>query len=160
MSEINTEVRPVGTIERIIEYRDGRREVTTFKNTVLQKGKEALAACLANNVGDQFDFFVGRMLFGDGGTVNGVPKIVGADRDGLFGITRVSKPVIASIPYQTSASQVIFTAVGGFDAWNGYPLNEMALQMNNGHLYSMATFADLNKTASFQITWNWSISFL
>jgi hypothetical protein len=159
MSEIMTHIHPVGNVEQIIEYRDGSREVIWFKNTVLQKGREALAACLANKVGIQFDYFINRMDFGDNGTVAGVPKIIGSDRDGLFGIVRVSKPVIASIPVGSS-SQVIFTAVVGFDDGNGYPINEMALRMANGHYYSMATFADLNKTSNFQITWNWSCCFI
>ena len=153
-------VTPLGVIEGILEYKDGHKEVITFNNMVLQRGKEALAACLGNRVGDQFDLFVSRMLFGDGGTQGGQPKIIGSDRNGLFGTTRVNKPVISSIPPSGSAAQVIFTAVVGYDDGNGYPLNEMALQLSNGNLYSMTTFADLNKTNSFQITFNWSISFI
>ena len=160
MNNITSLVHPVGTIEGILEYQDGHQEVLSFKNNILIRGKEALAACLANQVGDQFDFFVARMLFGDGGTVSGTPRIVGSDRNGLFGITRVNKPVFATIPYQNNSAQVIFTSVVGFEDGNGYPLNEMALQLSTGDLYSMATFADLNKTSSFQITWNWSISFV
>ena len=159
MNNLNSPIKSIGIIEGHIEYLDGKKEVISLKNNVLIRGKEALAACLANQVGDQFDFFVARMIFGDGGTVGGVPRIVGTDRDGLFGITRVNKPVIATIPYQSNAAQVIFTSVVGFDDGNGYPLNEMALQLSNGHLYSMATFADLNKTPSFQIVWNWSCAF-
>jgi hypothetical protein len=153
-------IKSVGIIEGILEYKDGHKETITFNNMLLQRGKEALANCLGNRVGDQFDLFISRMLFGDGGTQGGQPKIMGSDRNGLFGTTRVNKPVISSITPSGSSAQVIFTAVVGFDDGNGYALNEMALQLDNGDLYSMATFADLNKTSSFQITFNWSIAFV
>ena len=39
-------------------------------------------------------------------------------------------------------------------------MNEMALQMANGDLYSMVTFPDLTKTSLMQLTWSWDISFL
>jgi len=55
---------------------------------------------------------------------------------------------------------VVFTSVLDYDEANGFQINEMALQMNNGDLYSMSTFADLNKTSSMQITWNWKLSFV
>jgi hypothetical protein len=99
------------------------------------------------------------MLFGDGGTSGGVPKYVDTSRNGLFGITRALKPVIVTID-PTLPSQVVFTSVLDYEEANGFQINEMALQMNNGDLYSMSTFADLNKTSSMQITWNWKLSFV
>jgi hypothetical protein len=99
------------------------------------------------------------MLFGDGGTSGGTLKYVDTQRTGLFGITRASKPVISQID-PNIPSQVVFTSVLTFDDANGYALNEMALQMSNGDLYSMVTFADLNKTSSMQITFNWRLSFV
>jgi hypothetical protein len=77
----------------------------------------------------------------------------------LFGVTRVSKPVISTIDPNIS-SQVIFTSVITKEEGNGYPLNEMALKMANDDLYSMVTFPDLNKTNSMQIVFNWRISFV
>lgn len=142
-----------------IEYKDGRQETIEFKNTILRKGREALAKSLANDLGDTYQYYVNRMLFGDGGTAGGSVKYVDTTRNGLFGITRASKSVIAQVD-PNIPSQVVFTAVLGFSDANGYAINEMALQMANGDLYSMATFLDLNKTDQMQITWNWRISFV
>jgi hypothetical protein len=55
---------------------------------------------------------------------------------------------------------VTFTSVIAFDDANGHNLNEMALRMYNGDLYSMATFPDLGKTSNMQITCNWRITML
>jgi hypothetical protein len=148
-----------GEVKIKITYADGTTEEKVIKNTILRKGREALAKCLANKLNDTFDFFVSRMIFGDGGTNSGVPKFVNTERNGLFGTTRVSKPVIATID-PNLPSKIIFTSVVGFSEGNGFALNEMALMMDNGDLYSMVTFPDLNKTSNTQITWDWSISFI
>ena len=158
---MNTEepVEVSGYVTVNIEYKDGRKEKREFKNTILRKGREALAKSLANDLGDTYQFYVNRMLFGDGGTAGGSVKYVDTVRNGLFGISRASKSVIAQVD-PNIPSQVVFTAVLGFSDANGYAINEMALQMSNGDLYSMATFLDLNKTDQMQITWNWRISFV
>jgi len=158
---MNTEesIRPIGTIELVIEYDNGKEEKRIIDNTVLRTGRNALASSLANDFGDTYDFFVSRMLFGDDGTNAGVPKFVNSDRNGLFGITRANKSVISIIDVNLP-SQVIFTSVLTFEEANGVALNEMALQMNDGDLYSMVTFADLTKTSSMQITFNWRINFV
>ena len=158
---MNTEesIRPIGTIELVIEYDNGKEEKRIIDNTVLRTGRNALASSLANEFGDTYDFFVSRMLFGDDGTNAGVPKFVNSDRNGLFGITRANKSVISIIDVNLP-SQVIFTSVLTFEEANGVALNEMALQMNDGDLYSMVTFADLTKTSSMQITFNWRINFV
>lgn len=155
-----TETRSKGTIEMLVEDQDGLIiEHRCFDNATLESGRQALASSLANDIGNEFNFFITRMLFGDGGTSGGVPKFVNTNRNGLFGTTRVNKPVIQSID-PNAPSQVIFTSVISFSEGNGIALNEMALQMNTGDLYSMATFADISKTSSVQITWNWRISFI
>jgi hypothetical protein len=159
MNEISEIIKTAGEVERIIEYADGRKDVLVFRNTILRKGREALAASLANEIGDSYDFYISRMLFGDGGTNGGETKFVNTNRNGLFGIARASKPVISSIDPEIP-SQVIFTSVIAFSEANGYILNEMALQMNNEDLYSMVTFPDLSKTEQMQITWNWRLSFV
>ena len=159
MNLIDQHVAPMGEVEVIIEYNDGRKEERLIHNTVLRKGREALAASLANEIGDAYDFYISNMLFGDGGTNGGVPKSVNSERNGLFGITRSTKSIISTID-PNIPSQVVFTSVLGFDDANGYTINEMALQMNSGDFYSMATFADLGKTSSMQITWNWRLSFV
>lgn len=148
-----------GNIEVLIDYDDGRLEKISFNNTVLRSGRAALAAALSNRIGNDFDFFINKMIFGDGGTQGGVPKQVGDERNGLFGSARVIRPVISNID-PNNETQVIFTSVIPFDEGNGYSLNEMALQLNNGDLYSMATFAGISKTSTMQITWNWRLSFI
>lgn len=159
MKEITDGLKPCGFVQAIIDYDSGEREIIEFQNTVLTKGREALAACLAREIGDGFNFYVNRMLFGDGGTADGSTKFVATSRNGLFGITQASKPVIASID-PNIPSQVIFTSVIAFSEANGAVLNEMALQMATGNLYSMVTFPDLTKTAQMQITWNWRLTFV
>ncbi len=133
-------------------------ETKNVKNAVLRTGRQSLAKCLANIIGDSFQLFVSRMLFGDGGTVGDVPRYVNSDRNGLFGTTQASKPVIASID-PNNATQVVFTSVLTFADANGISLNEMALQLNTGDFYSMATFPDIGKTSLMQITFNWRINY-
>src|SRR5688572_30273086 len=93
----NDEICCKGEVEAVIEWEDGRKETIQFNNTVLRTGRTVLALALANRIGDSFDYFVARMLFGDGGTSGGVPKSVSDGRTGLFGTTQVSKPVISVI---------------------------------------------------------------
>lgn len=148
-----------GDVKAVIEYLDGTSEILEFRNTILRKGRAAVASSLANVYGGEYEFFISRMLFGDGGTQGGVPKSVSSDRNGLFGVSRVVKPVIANIdPLNTT--QVVFTSVVSRDDGNGFTLNEMALQMANGDLYSMATFPGVSKTSQMQITWSWRLSFI
>lgn len=157
-----TEIKSIGAVEITIDYRNGNREVISYDrvpNTVLKLGRQALAKGLANKIGSGFNFYVTRMLFGDGGTHNGVKKYVNADRNGLFGTTRLSKPVLANIDSNVP-TQVNFTSVIGFDEVIGVTLNEMALQLSNGDLYSMTTFPDLTKTSDMQILFNWRLSFV
>ncbi len=155
------DIKSIGKIEMIVKNKDlNTTNVINFNNNLLKTGRESLAASLANEIGNSYDFFISRMIFGDGGTLDSVPKYVNYDRTGLFGITKTSKAVISTIDPNLK-SQVIFTCILDYnDDSNGNVLNEMALQMNNGKIYSMATFADLNKTSSIQITWNWKISFI
>jgi hypothetical protein len=159
MKETKEDIKIKGDVQAIIEYDSGEVRILEFPNTILINGKNAVASCLANQIGDSFNFYISRMIFGDGGTSGGSTKFVNANRNGLFGVTRVSKPVISTIDPNIS-SQVIFTSVITKEEGNGYPLNEMALKMANDDLYSMVTFPDLNKTNSMQIVFNWRISFV
>lgn len=152
-------IKLIGSIERIVEYKNGSKEIIRSENTVLNKGREALAATLANLVGDTNEFFVARMLFGDGGTTAGVKKFVNSSRNGLFGVTRLTKPVTALID-DLNPTQAIFTSVITFNEINSTTINEMALQMQNNDLYSMLTFPDLNKTSEMQIVWNWKLQYV
>jgi len=143
----------------VINYKDGKEDVINFNNTILRTGRAALASALANRIGNDFDYFISKMIFGDGGTVGGTPRQVSDDRMGLYGSARVLRPVISNID-SNNPTQVIFTSVIPFDEGNGFELSEMALQLNNGDFYSMATFAGISKTSSMQITWNWRLSFI
>ena len=156
---ISENLKAIGRIKIFLEFEDRRQHTINFHNTVLLSGRNALAASLANQIGNSYDFFISRMIFGNGGTQGGIPKYVDTGRNGLFGITQSVKPVFATIDPNVT-SRVIFTSIMGADEANGVTLNEMALQMNNGDLYSMATFADLNKTSAMKITFNWTLDFI
>lgn len=159
MKKQKDKVKAIGEVEVYIEYATGEKEKLKFSNAVLTKGREALSACLANQIDTTFNFYINRMLFGNGGTAGGTTKYVASSRNGLFGVTQASKPVIASVD-PNIPSQVVFTSVLTFSEANGSVLNEMALQMANGDLYSMATFPDLTKTSQMQIVWNWRLDFV
>lgn len=152
-------IKSKGDIKVIIEDKNGHIEEKYYTNTILRTGRNALANSIANQYGDQYDYFIARMIFGDQGTTGGVPKYVNTERNGLFGVTLLSKPVIATID-PTLPSQVTFTSVVAFDEANGHSLSEMALRMNNGDLYSMVTFPDLGKTSNVQVTFGWIISYI
>lgn len=156
---ISESIAPKGCIDILIKENGEIKETIHIKNTVLKTGREALAASLANEIGDSYEFYINRMIFGTNGTSGSVPKHVNSDRNGLFGVTAISKAASSNVDPNTP-SQVIFTSVLSTDEGNGLTLNEMALRMSNGDLYSMATFPDLNKTSSMQIVFNWRLSFV
>lgn len=152
------QIHAKGDVEVITEWKDGRNASFAVWNTVLLTGRRALASSLANSIGDSYQFYITRMIFGDGGTVEGVKRYVNAGRAGLFGVTQLSKPALANID-TSIPTQVIFTSVIRYEDTN-VTINEMALQMANGDLYSMTTFPDLNKTEDMQITFNWRLNFI
>ena len=155
----NESIEATGFVSGTIEYKDGTKKDFSFKNTVLSKGRQALASSLAKSFEGEYKFYIYRMIFGDGGTSGGTKKYVNTNRNGLFGNEVASKPVLSSVD-PNMPNQVTFTSVLRFNEANGSPLNEMALQMSTGDLYSMVTFADLNKTSEMQITFNWRLSFV
>lgn len=158
MKEIYDVTKPLGGIIAIVEYKNKPTEVYRFPNTILDRGRATLANFLVNQ--DRKTIYISNMLFGDGGMDEHEKKrIVTPDRNRLYGITRANKPVVAQIDPMTK-TQAIFTAVITFEEANGFSLNEMALQLNNEDLFSMATFPNLGKTDQMQITWNWRISFV
>lgn len=159
VEEFNTDLVTKGDVDMLIEYKSGNKQEKYIRNTILRPGRKALARALANQIGVEFNFYITRMLFGDGGTSEGVKKYVNADRNGLFGVTRISKPVISTID-PVILTQAIFTSVITFDEAVGVVLSEMALQMANGDLYSMTTFPDLTKTDEMQVTFNWRLNFV
>ena len=149
-----------GTVTMTVQNLEGnvvRKEV--FPNAVLRTGREAIAAALANKYGPSFENYVSNMIFGDGGQDGEQLKYVNASRTGLFGVTRASKNVVSVID-SVNKFQVTYNAILSYEDANGYTLNEMALQMATGDLYSMVTFPNMTKTASIQIVFNWRLSFI
>ena len=150
----------IGEVDLDIDYGDGSSEHRHFKNTVLLKGRAALAKCLANEIGDEFRYYIDTMLFGNGGTLDQSPKYVQAEQNGLFGVQVWSRPVIATVS-PTNPNVVVFTAViAKTSSPQAAMTNEMALVMANGDFYSMVTFPDLNKQANMQLTWTWTLTFV
>lgn len=145
-----------GHVFGTIEYKNGVVTHFDFPNTILKTGKRVLPVVLTNQIGDTFALYVTKMLFGDGGTDGGVKKYVSAERNGLFGVVQLAKPVIATID-SLLPTQAAFTSVIRYEDAVGLTLNEMALQMSNGDLYSLVTFNDFTKTEDMQITYQWKI---
>lgn len=156
---MNEDIKAIGSVAGIIEYKNGEKKEFYFKNTVLSKGRQALASSLARSFQGEYEFYISRMVFGDGGTSGGTKKYVNTNRNGLFGTEVASKPVVSTVD-PNLPNQVTFTSVLRFNEANGSALNEMALKMSSGDLYSMVTFPDLNKTSEMQITFNWRLSFV
>lgn len=152
-------IKLIGSIDLIIDYENGRQETMAFLNSVVRTGRYALAKSLANEYGNDYEFFISTMVFGNGGTDDGTPRFVGTLRNGLFGTTVASKSA-SSVLDVNDPSQVIFTSIISRDEANGQTLNEMALRMYNGDFYSMATFPDIGKTSAMQLTFNWRINFV
>lgn len=153
------EIASHGKIFLTCQNIDGTVAKMAVKNKVLLSGRSALAASLANMYNGEFPFYIVRVLFGNNGTVGGAPRFVDDSREGLFGATTLTKPVIATIDPDFS-HQVTFTTTVTFAELVGNVINEMALEMANGDLFSMATFGDINKTASMQLIWNWRLTWV
>lgn len=147
-----------GKISIKVENKDGTSALVVVKNKVLLTGRSAIASSLANMYNGEFPFYITRVLFGNSGTLGGNPKFVEDNREGLFGVTTLNKPVIASID-DDLPQQVIFTTTVTFDELVGDVINEMALEMANEEIFSMATFGDISKTDSMQLIFNWRLNF-
>jgi len=158
---MNESMKTKGFVNAMIEYKDGKNIELSFPNVVLRTGRESLVKTLTNSINAQYtNLFVTRMIFGNGGvTGGGQVKIVDTNRTGLFGVIQASKSVISQTN-PSNSTQAIFTSILTYDDANGSTLNEMALVLNSGDLYSMVTFADLTKTSNMQITWNWTVSMI
>jgi len=165
----NSALSTIGDVDMVINYKNGDIFKKNFKNTVLKTGREALVKSLTRNLDNcttdsgkitsSFEYYIKSMIFGDGGESESVPLYVDANRNGLYGITRATKPVISQIN-PSNTTQGIFTSVLTYTDANGYSLNEMALVMGTGNLYSMITFGAIKKTDQMQITWNWNLNFI
>lgn len=153
------EIASHGNIFVTVINKDGTTAQLAVKNKVLLTGRSALASSLANQFDGMFNFYIARILFGSNGTVGGAPRYVDDGLDGLFGPVTLTKPVIASID-PTFPSLVTFTTTIQFSELIGQVINEMALEMATGDLFSMATFGDINKTSTMQLVWSWRISWI
>ena len=154
---MNSIIKSDGIVYVTIEWKDGKLTKFSVPNRVLRTGRIAIANSLANNFGSSYGYFINAMSFGSGGTLGGESRYVDDTREGLFGPTVITKPVISSInpdvPYQG-----IFTSVLTYEDAVGDIINEMALRMYNGEYFSMATYGDITKTSQMQITWNWTLT--
>ncbi len=153
------EISSHGKIYLTIKNKDGTSAQMAVKNKVLLSGRRALAKTLANDYDGNFSFYIARVLFGNNGTIGGSPRLVDDVRTGLFGAVTLAKPVIASIDpdYQ---NQVTFTTTVNFNELIGSVINEMALEMANGDLFSMATFGDVTKSSTMELVWNWRLTWV
>ena len=152
-------IHPVGKVEIIIDYKDGRQDILRTDNKVLVTGRQGLVDGLANAIGGTFTFYVNGIVFGSQGTVGGTPRFIDDTRTGLFGPVILSKGVLASID-QTTGTSVTFTSVITFDELVGNIINESALVFAEGSYYSMVTFGDITKTSSMQLTVNWTAAYM
>jgi hypothetical protein len=148
---------PKGYIQAKIKYKNEKIEILRFKNQVLNKGKSFLARCLLEE--NKSTIYIANMLFGDGGTINGIPKEVSPSIEHLSGVTRIKKAVVSQIDLE-SPMQAIFTVIIGEEEGNDFTMNEMGLEFSDESLFSLSTFADFNKTDQMEITWSWNVSFL
>ena len=148
-----------GEVLITIDYENGEQKTMLYKNAVVKTAKEASVLGLVNQIGDSWQFYIDKMIFGTNGTSGSTPKVVEDSRNGLFGTTLLSKSVSSTIN-ASSSTQAIFTTVIAFSEGNGSTINEMALVMKDGNLYSMMTFTGIAKTSAQQIIINWKISML
>lgn len=150
-----------GDINCKIKFKDGKEINKYIHNDLLKTGRIALINSLSGNYGNEYNYNITNMIFGNGGTsTEGKIKIVNSERNNLFGTMVASKPVV--VPTSTTSGYYVLTFISvlDYDDANGYALNEMALKMANGDLFAMATFGDLSKSSNMQLTWSWSLSFV
>jgi hypothetical protein len=162
-----------GHVEYVVDYKNGKSYKVSFPNVVLITGRQALAQVLTNTLGTCPStntsstasqlvpaLYINEMLFGSNGTdTGGTPLIVSPARPSLFGPATAIKPVNSYVS-QAVATQANFTATLLYSDAVLQNINEMALRLTNGNLYSMVTFPSIYKTADMQITFNWSLNFI
>lgn len=150
-------VKILGNINLEIEYSDGKKENLKFKNSPLRQGKSALAQFVCSK--DSERIWITDMIFGDGGVEKNDKKTVNPNRNTLFGVARVVKPVVCQLDPE-DPTKVIVSTILEKDEGNDYVINEMALKLNTGDLFSMATFYNLNKNEQMKLKWTWELLFI
>jgi hypothetical protein len=124
------------------------------KNTVLVSGKATLARLLANDVSG---VYVQNMIFGQGGEDGNVPKVVDSGRTSLFSFISGTSTTVSSGWTSDYPTRATFSATLNSSTANGSVINEAALELSNGDLFSMITFGGLTKTSSLNFTLNWNL---
>lgn len=122
-----------------------------FNNKVLKAGKKSLVQAVSG----QTPPLITHMIFGNGGYSQGQLSTVTEDRNELFGVAQANKKVIG----QVDDTQSMYVAALEKDECNDSPINEIALQMSTGDLFSLATFPDLVKNNEMKITFKWKLIF-
>jgi hypothetical protein len=156
-SNSNEFIKPaLGYVNILIEDSDNKKNLCQY-NTILKGGKNAMADSLSGEIGPIFQAYGQRMLFGNNGTVAGVSRYVDEGRTSLFGPTVVSKSV--NTVRDNTDPKVSFVSVLTKDDAVGIAIDEMALELASGTLYSMLTMGQINKTSTMQITFTWTFIF-
>jgi len=150
------ELKIKGSLEILIDD-NGSFDRKIVENTVLVNGKNAVVKSLGYDIGGSFQFYVDRMLFGDGGEESDVPKRVDPTNTALFGNIRANVSANASFSPDV-LNQVVFTSVLSKSHAVGHRLNEAALQLANGNLFSMLTFSGIPKSDTMTLTFNWTLT--
>jgi len=140
-----------------IRYLNGSVEHFDFPNTVLNCAKVRMADFLINE--SPKPIHITHVLFGDGAFEAGEKKEPSPTRTSLFGIVRANKKVVRQVDPEIP-TQLIFSITLENEDANGHVLNEMALQMNDGELFSISTFPNLTKTDDFAVDWLWIVNFV
>lgn len=144
-----------GFVKLEIEHSDGKKELISFDNSALKKGRISVAKSM---IKDEPKSYITHVIFGDGGTESGKKKIVNPELNSLYGTTRVIKPVVAQIDPENKNQIIIMTAIEKNEG-NNYVINEMAIKLNTDELISMATFRDINKNEGMRLSWTWILAF-
>ncbi len=144
-----------GFIDVHIRWKNGNTFTVRYNNHIIDSGRNFLAGSLLKETGP----YIVNMLFGDGGTQDGVPKEINPAQDKMNGVVRLRKPVIAQLDPEMP-NQVIFTVVLGENEGNDFTINEMALEMSDERLFNLSTFPNLNKTNEMEITYCWCVCFI
>lgn len=154
-------IKSKGFVEILVEDIEKKQIISKIKlkNTILNSGKSILSRMISNNTSSSL-IYINSMDFGEGGESEGVPKVVTPDRTSLF--TPISGVIgVSAIGDWNSSSekQAVFSSTITTSQAVGRTINEAALKMSNGELFSMITFGGLSKTSSLQFTLNWTIIF-
>jgi len=147
-------IETIGQINLIIKQNDQINHLH-YKNQLLNSGRRFLLSHLMPRPSST-PIFLKNILFGDGGTVDGKVRQVVPEMEQLFGVTRMKKEAVVQVNPEIS-TQLLLTVVVSESEGNDFTLNEMALELSDGTLFSLATFPDFNKTDKMELTWLWSI---